>query len=248
MLTDYTCTLNRGQVFLRWSFQNFIYWANHTPFESYGDKKKSFNPRILHSPQEGIFDPPQEGGHQRSKDFISPPLLATDGHRDGGRIRQGWSLQWSLNQTLNNGHLLLICRCKPPLKGLDVLPECPSISLCCGLEFLCFDTDCHSLVDVVQVLLCGRFSRFPECTLRKKDQAPNLPDKASLSRPLTALANLHRDHFDQCLFSNTVERCSSEIHWEIHWEIQFRNTVDKQIVKPIDCSHKLDQSLTWENV
>ena len=194
----------------------------------------------------GICDPPPEGasGQQRSKDFISPPLLATDGHRDGGRIRQRWSLQWSLNQTplqwSSPLHLQMQTTSKALMSFFWKGIVCSSISLCCG--FLCFDTDCHSLLDVVQVLLCGRFSRFPECTLRKKDQAPNLPDKASLSRPLTALANLHRDHFDQCLFSDTVERCSSEIYWEI----QFRNTVDKQIVKPIDCSHKLDQSLTWE--
>ena len=50
-----------------------------------------------------IFNPPEEGG-QSFKDLITPPCLATDGHRDVGWIRQRWSLQWSLNQKRGNGH------------------------------------------------------------------------------------------------------------------------------------------------
>ena len=50
-------------------------------------------------------------------------------------------------------------------------------------------------------------------------------------KPLTALNSLHRDHFDQRLFRNTVEKYSLEI--------QFINTVAKYIVKQLTALTKL---------
>ena len=116
-------------------------------------------------------------------------------------------------------------------------PWCPSrkaLSPHCGWMLvsralsirLCFGLDCNFYVLIRSVIRClmlwGLFCAAVWSSLNAVWKINALPDKASLSRTLTALNNLHRDHFDHCLFRNAVEKYI--------WDIQLQNTLSNHWV------------------
>ena len=156
---------------------------------------------------------------------------------------QQWS-SWSADADHIQGPWCPSRKALSPHCGWMLVSRALSIRLWCGL-------DCNFYVLIRSVIRClmlwGLFCAVVLSSLNAVWKINALPDKASLSRTLTALNNLHRDHFDHSLLRNMYS-------WEIHFrntvqkyslEIQLRYTVAKYIVKPLSALIKFASGSFW---